>query len=152
MKKGYVLEIVGLIFIIISVIDYLGISFALSSGIKPILFIIGVVFIVVGLTLDKKQNKSINLKQFLKPDWRKIVLTIIFCVIVYLVNPSCQDCSEGLSSARKFPIPFFIIIIVDFISGFRISDFIWLIAIITVFFYYLFSCLIFWIYDKIRKK
>jgi hypothetical protein len=89
-----------------------------------------------------------NLKQFLKPDWRKIILFIILSIAFVLVmkfplnwehldwggcvggcdyRGVCVDCA-----------PNYKILIVN--------------LIFDLIFWYFLSCLIFWVYDKLKKK
>jgi len=87
-----------------------------------------------------------NLKQFLKPDWRKIVLTIILSLIVYFFlwfnNIACvREMMTGhcMGASRKLED--------IFIRYLQPQNFL---AILIL--WYLFSCLITWIYDKVKKK
>ena len=91
-----------------------------------------------------------NLKQFLKPDWRKIVITIVSIFYVLLVIVSFitggmfVDCTEeGFrlhpeSCGYKKPL-------IE-INDLRVT------FIISIVISYILSCLIVWIYDKFRKK
>jgi hypothetical protein len=101
-----------------------------------------------------------NWKQFLKPDWRKIVIFIVLFILltpfsIFNVNLSergfpfsysyylaPEDCRGINGNVRCIIEPMQI-----FNWGYFILDvFIW--AIIS----YLLSCLIVWIYDKFRKR
>lgn len=82
-----------------------------------------------------------NIKKFLKPNWRKIVITVILMIIpfIYLGVSSfiIHSCPVGMTDCSPyiFDLEFFSVMI--FIS-----------IIIT----YLISCLIIWVYDKVKKK
>jgi len=86
-------------------------------------------------------------KEFLKPDWRKIVLTVITMIIFfpgyppyykgggfplnYLSSGSCYAGSNIVSCAiKETPINLILDIII----------------------WYFLSCLIIWIYNKVKKK
>ncbi len=99
-----------------------------------------------------------TLKQFLKPDWRKIVIFVILFLfwLFIILFTSCFHpritCEEGYESYYET------LIIVcssrciseNLIILYRIRDF-----TLGIFVYfilpYLISCLIVWIYDKFRK-
>jgi len=98
-------------------------------------------------------------KQFFKPVWRKIVIFIILLIIflifykyklslmagelpssfpakglplpIYIGCPEKMECPEKTEGSEKL------------LKAFLIIDFI---------FWYLISCFIFWIYDKVKKK
>jgi hypothetical protein len=88
-----------------------------------------------------------NLKKFLKPDWRKIAIFIILLIISLFSKWCCGGC--GTKSAvicRGVPFPY-------------ISIFWWgeskihfLSVILNIIIFYFLSSLIIWIYDKLRKK
>jgi len=97
-----------------------------------------------------------TLKQFLKPDWRKIVIMIIL-VYLGLFSLALGVCwgrpcfiidylRDSLSGVC--PLCIFIVIL-DFFMV-EISDFFGL--VLNVIYWYLLSCLIVWIYDKVKKK
>jgi hypothetical protein len=86
-----------------------------------------------------------NFKQFLKPDWRKIVIFIVL-LIVFLPWKSDIIVGELYWRAWGFPWP---------ILAHKEGLFLTLIyqgLIIDLIFWYLISCLIIWIYDKLKKK
>jgi len=85
--------------------------------------------LVCGLTLN-----PVILKQFLKSDWRKIVIFIPLSIVF----------------AWEVGIPLRSTIPVGEISNVPLLDPINL--VINLIFWYLFSCLIIWIYDKLKKK
>jgi len=80
-----------------------------------------------------------NWKQFLKPDWRKIVLTILLMILPTIfikgITSILHSCPVGtINCPPLFDWESFVVM-------FTIS------LIIT----YLLSCLIVWIYDKVKK-
>ncbi|OGI12694.1 hypothetical protein A3K64_03930 [Candidatus Micrarchaeota archaeon RBG_16_36_9] len=95
-------------------------------------------------------------KQFLKPDWRKIVIFVIF-LIVSLFFAFYTDISDNISDIFS-PLLFVLIFpwylflgLISFIS--LSSVYLFFISFIPVIIYqYLLSCLIVWIYDKLRKR
>jgi predicted membrane protein len=95
-----------------------------------------------------------TLKQFLKPDWRKIVLFVVLIIILPIFPQNlCQD------TVCLIPIPFSIILaafintsIKNGINYFTDPFGNFIIIIIVFIIEFLLSCLIVWIYDKFRKK
>ena len=84
-----------------------------------------------------------KLKQFLKPDWRKIVIFAILLFITYI-----GLYSVGLGTFSFSQLIFFIIIPFAFFNlpfSFPVFLLFWFV------YQYLLSCLIVWIYDKFRK-
>jgi hypothetical protein len=109
-----------------------------------------------------------NLKQFLKPDWRKIVIFVIiiffslFDVFIYEKYGKSSTIIEGLCITHEFGgteceyklNPLFWISFNIEINGegelyLKILTNTYLISLI---YWYLLSCLIVWIYDKFRKR
>jgi len=101
-----------------------------------------------------------NWKQFLKPDWRKIVLTIILFVWFFFglfvvggegdINPVFGIIGLiGMFASLPFVLIMFYLPIEDILGewGWQILYFV-LIGIYG----YLLSCLIVWIYKKVKKK
>jgi hypothetical protein len=100
-----------------------------------------------------------GIKKFLKPDKRKIVIFVIILVILYIsspftfqpsvlfwFNPSFQLSGEIVYSFQScIPAD-----ISPICSGFDYSGI--AIMIISFLFWYLFSCLIYWVYEKSRGK
>jgi len=94
-----------------------------------------------------------NLKIFLKPDWRKIVLTIILFIFglfaSFMSDLLCYPCPKEFLIFRYLLMwpDYFIPVNYDFfaitISAKLIVDIIWT---------YILSCLIVWIYDKLKGK
>ena len=107
---------------------------------------------------------SMNWKQFLKPDWRKIVITIIILLlwilpnrfIVYTIKAECKMCPDywpdncpGGNYVDYLIIPKICSCCVSLSELY--NDYLWNLFIPLVIFYLL-SCLIVWIYHKLRKK
>ena len=94
------------------------------------------------------------LKQFLKPDWRKIVAFFIL-VILGLTNNffywgrNCDLISPG---TVNYMIPFLPVILPECISKDLAQMYNLILYPIGLIIIYLISCLIFWIYDKVKKK
>ena len=91
-----------------------------------------------------------KIKQFLKSDWRKIVITIVFFIIsiftAYLyVKLSYPSWLMNLDKVLLFP-SFFILEILNLRNTPN-----GVLYFFNFIFWYLFSCLIIWIYDKFRK-
>lgn len=115
---------------------------------------------------------TMNWKQFLKPDRRKIVLFVllailfIFSIMIYLssIPPGALCTTEEckIERARQDLIDILFLLIVspflvldEYLVGYipEFSNALNLIAIILSFFYwYILSCFIVWIYDRFRKK
>ena len=91
-----------------------------------------------------------NIKQFLKPDWRKIVIFVIlfiFGIGISILSNSCLGCynvSTGL------PLGFYEQIFWP--PEMEKTNFLMLNFIIDIVILYFFSCLIIWIYEIIKKK
>jgi hypothetical protein len=105
-----------------------------------------------------------NVKQFLKPDWRKILIFVIM-IVIYLfeflvanasfcgpqvIITSRQNCSHYYTKYWVSPCSLFCGE-PDFLTSLINTIYypLWLIGIIIL---YLLSCLIVWIYDKSRKR
>jgi hypothetical protein len=98
------------------------------------------------------------IKQFLKPDWRKIVVFVILflvlplpwktniCHIFSIILPSGYSCIEW--SIQPF-VGFASILIIIF-GLFTFDDLMLLIILLLI--SYLLSCLIILIYNKVKKK
>jgi len=99
-----------------------------------------------------------NFYYWVKPDWRKIVIFVVLFSIAYCLL------SQGLESETMPPViylifPFFIFTyIVGFVGrtfNLKFSNPFIIIGcgiVFTLFCWYLLSCLIIWIFDKIKKK
>jgi len=99
-------------------------------------------------------------KEFLKPDWRKIVLTvIIFLLITFLplLLGFCAPISTLVGGKQCLLViqPLFMFLPSGSISYKPIATGLYFVPslywILDIIFYYLLSCLIVWIYDKLKK-
>jgi len=97
-----------------------------------------------------------TLKQFLKPDWRKIVI-IIFIIISLLIPWVFMRTGPGTGmDIEHFTFFLFSWIFLPlfqpcgYISGSICSTIPFF--VIHVIYWYFLSCLIIWIYDKVKKK
>ena len=90
-----------------------------------------------------------TLKQFLKPDWRKIVIFVVVSIVFSLY----KNIITVYNYERGFPLPF----------QFCVYDMFPSLAppwcgvvghylIVDIIIWYILSCLIVWIYDKRKKK
>jgi hypothetical protein len=104
---------------------------------------------------------SMSLKQFLKPDWKKIAIFII----IILPSIVVEACVNNLLSCQLISAPFgyilvlftlfvFPIFLLFKVIGIPYQVFLpWvLVLVINLLYEYLLSCLIVWIYDKFRNK
>jgi hypothetical protein len=95
-----------------------------------------------------------NLKQFLKPDRNKIVIFIILAIILSQIKIyfTCPDCPtfQGL----PFPIYTFggLMLPIRMVGMERNYNLDCIPLFFDLIFWYLFSCFIIWIYDKVKKK
>ncbi|OGI12698.1 hypothetical protein A3K64_03950 [Candidatus Micrarchaeota archaeon RBG_16_36_9] len=94
-----------------------------------------------------------TVKQFLKPDWRKIVLFVILSSIfsylyLYCVMTVCEPSIIFLFFITSLLYDYLIMPV--FLYFWQIGLFI--IIFITLFYWYFLSCLIVWIYNKVKKK
>jgi len=93
-----------------------------------------------------------NFKQFLKPNWRKIVVFIVLLIVSYF-----RVIFTGIASiSRGAPFPYYIRECSDIMIGGYLppcSSYInWNYLTFDIISWYLLSCLIIWIYDKIKKE
>jgi hypothetical protein len=94
-----------------------------------------------------------NIKKFLKPDWRKIVFMLLFFLfgLLNVKNYTSGSCGAlqviTVWEERGFPFTFQV-------TKLQCSPIIFILipAFLDLIFWYLFSCLIVWIYDKVKKK
>ncbi len=113
--------------------------------------------------------KIVKWKQFLKPDWRKIVMSVILIILpIFQTIHAMRTTRPGVDdiSIRLTPIvgvilfPIFILAIVlrslikyIAIHGLVLGYYLTILGlIISLIYLYLLSCLIIWIYDKYKKK
>jgi len=98
-----------------------------------------------------------TLKQFLKPDWRKIVITLalISLSFLYIYEPVVLDAYEAYRGLPLFYWKYFVgtgLLIEGMKPPEPVTEFLYFNLIINLIFWYLVSCLIVWIYDKVKKK
>lgn len=98
---------------------------------------------------------NMNWKQFLKPDWKKIVVFILFFSLISYISPFLHDyifpcvyVGPDSCMGEFYGLP--LIFGVRLLAVFRLDNIIFLIT--DLIFWYLLSCLIVWIYDKFIKK
>jgi len=94
-----------------------------------------------------------NVKQFLKPDWRKVfIIAIIFIVLIYLSFTPFLGSSPIFTQTLGVIIFLFLAFPIVFLNFLKLGIFAFLFGfILSILFWYLITCLIFWIYDKFRK-
>ena len=98
-----------------------------------------------------------NIKQFLKPDWKKIAI-LVFLIAASLLYQSGFALGELPATARGFPLSIIIFSPED--SSYAISTVPSGIPlgisyeglILDLLFWYFISCLIIWSYDKLKRK
>jgi len=96
-------------------------------------------------------RRAMNLKQFLKPDWRKIVIFMIFFALSYIYTVTTLIPALGLTFLfHGFPLGYFRITVRY--NVIQASKILWVGLLADIIFWYLLSCLIIWIYDKLKKK
>ena len=95
-----------------------------------------------------------NWKQFLKPEWRKIVLFVIIFILLFYSETVCRPIyfktttrhdftgTSESSEGWKYPCGFLSQITID------TTTYLFLSLLIS----YLLSCLIVWVYGKVKKK
>ena len=93
-----------------------------------------------------------KLKQFLKPDWRKIVIFVVLFLFLFPLSiispgPTCRlsKVCNTASIVNIFGIEYY-----EFDAKYR--NFFENLAIISIIIFYILSCLIVWIYDRRKKK
>lgn len=89
-----------------------------------------------------------NWKQFLKPDWRKIIIVLIF-----LIAPTHREVIFG-SDVYLLGVPLPCLSVSWSFVGNRIDGLhtIPIFLLIDIAIGYLIGCFIIWIYDKVKKK
>jgi hypothetical protein len=95
---------------------------------------------------------KLPIKEFLKPDWRKIVLTII----IFLILINVQIFPGKIISMPGTEVIIYVSLLSELEHTYygsykRIFESIGLIVIFLFISYFL-SCLIVWIYDRVKKK
>ena len=86
-----------------------------------------------------------NIKQFLKPDWRKIVIF----VIIFLITSFLRNFYKGLEVSTKYGFP---IIFYNWDYYAKTTEFNFVGILVDLIIWYLLSCFIVWIFDKVKKK
>jgi len=113
-----------------------------------------------------------NLKQLLKPDWRKKIIFVVLFIFIYSFLPmvyvegcSSYECHSNFTTNLDFTYKEILYFINHYGQAFYLEDWgeyiepfwniyiihIILYSIITVLLSYFLSCLLVWIYDKFRK-
>jgi len=112
------------------------------------------------ILITKNVIIRMNLKQFLKPNWRKILILVIFILLFlldnYITNPFEEHLSKSswlssLHSILWYPYTFLTLPLFAFtmpITGIMFIIFL----LIIIIYWYLLSCFIVWLYDKFKKK
>jgi hypothetical protein len=94
-----------------------------------------------------------TLKQFLKPDWRRIVIFVILILIlpIFFIN-ACADIVCLVPIPLSFVLGRAVLVLIR--SGERtiITPEMIIYLIIPIIINYILSCFIIWIYDKVKKK
>jgi hypothetical protein len=95
-----------------------------------------------------------GIKQFLKPDSKKIVIFIILFIISTLARANLFPNHEVKYpySPFVFGIPFVSFYVYPVVELGVITKFNFIGFVGNIIFWYFFSCLIFWFYDKLKKK
>jgi len=106
----------------------------------------------------------VNINQFIKPDWRKLLIFLLFVSLITIIFQSSIMGGWSIKETTYFILPFPSIthreISCDNIptpyaseckpeSSFKIN---YLNLALNIAFWYLLSCLIIWIFDKFRKS
>lgn len=96
-------------------------------------------------------NKE-TINEFLKPDWRKILIVLIFMGLSYFFKVDClQPGMLGACEVYGFPMPYLGMESGDFVYVPQYSI-LWLGLIIDFVFWYLISSAIIFTYDKFKTK
>jgi hypothetical protein len=97
-----------------------------------------------------------SLKEFLKPDWKKILIffvlifvTIFLIGIPYWAYPMCESGSKCPLLFHFTPPDKILSSNIHLSNGFRIDFIVLFIELLII---YLISSIIIWIYDKVKKK
>jgi hypothetical protein len=92
-----------------------------------------------------------TLKQFLKPDWRKIVIFVVLFVLAVIIIPIINARFGLYTVSIGFPLPFYsCTFLVELGSLCSFTGYTYI--IIDILIWYLLSCLTVWIYDTLRKR
>ena len=102
-----------------------------------------------------------NLKQFLKPEWRKIAIFLILIGSTYFLplipmSFKCPPCPPGAICVPCRPQAFNLMRLPEVLNYIKPVEYGYMIhyplLLIELTIFYLLSCLIIWIYDKLKKK
>ncbi len=98
-----------------------------------------------------------TLKQFLKPDWRKILIFVILLIISTFIGyneANCMSFGGGCTHSYGFPFTIYSIHQSAYMPSPlpKTTHFNPTFIIPNIIIWYLLSCLIIWIYDKFRKR
>ena len=85
-------------------------------------------------------NKE-TIKEFLKPDWRKILTTLVICLLLFLYNSITYFCPPGADCVGIFTTKIFLDNTLLILPWYFI-----------IFPAYFLSCLIISVYDKFKVK
>jgi hypothetical protein len=90
-----------------------------------------------------------NLKKFLKPDWRKILIFLVMVFLTFLTGKV-----EPIYESTKFELgyPTFLIKWTHRMPPSTSYEWNFVNLFINAIIWYFLSCLIIWIYDKLKKK
>ncbi len=100
-----------------------------------------------------------TLKQFLKPDWRKIVLEILmFLILLVYISPCFDECclESPLLNCPCLNCPFYAcfspMLDIEYVFKVPFFNFLPIFLVVMIIVLYILSCLMVWIYDKVKKK
>jgi len=94
-----------------------------------------------------------TIKQFLKPDWRKFVIFLLFFILTYIWVYDCGDINSSIScEAHGFPMTYWSHYTISKIPLQAENTISYFELIADLIIWYLLSCLVIWIYDKVKKK
>ena len=95
-----------------------------------------------------------NIKQFLKPDWRKVVVFILLFIISTLARANLfpNRKLEPPFPPFVFGMPFVSFYVYPVVELGSITKYNFIGLIGNVIFWYFLSCFLFWFYDKLKKK
>ncbi len=101
-----------------------------------------------------------NLKQFLKPGWRKILILVIFaiyCSYIWFSGNFALTTSCGWNLMTCYydaylPALIIVLPVLPFFFSWLIHSYFELGFLLTVLYWYLISCLIVWVYDKLKVE
>ena len=96
-----------------------------------------------------------NFKQFFKPDWRKILIFIILLIIFFGIYkykfPLLAGELPESVPAKGLPLPIYLRVPI-YLNLKSLNHLLKVFLMIDLIFWYLISCFIVWIYDKVKKK